>query len=125
MALVLRSQIEVRRWADFVSKGPVEAEQFLNGTNVDAQQLNDKLTKAFPGAVQPLPVTIAGTLTRLPSVDSYEDFDFKFCSKLIHPSSMMLNHPEDTIRNEGHRQYLAKQVLYYAWSIITRFHNIN
>ena len=53
------------------------------------------------------------------------DYDFKLCSKLIHPSALMLNHPEATIRNADSKAYLAVEVLLYAWVIVARFHDLN
>ena len=38
MAVVLRSQIELRNWAEFVSTGPKEAAAFLHEVNIDIQE---------------------------------------------------------------------------------------
>ena len=50
-----------------------------------------------------------------------EDFDFKLCSKLIHPTALMLNHPEATIGDQAIKKLLAVEVLFYAWLIVNRF----
>jgi len=82
------------------------------------------MVKAFPGEVQPLSVPIPGKLISLKRIDHEEEYNFKLCSKLIHPTSLMLNHPEETIRNTGYRQHLATQALYYGWAIVSRLHDI-
>jgi hypothetical protein len=124
MAIVLRSQIELRFWADFVSKGPAEAEKFLNEVNIDIQELHRKMDKAFPGAMQPLPITFTSKRIPLDRADDYEEYDFKLCSKLIHPTALMLTHQEDTIGNALYKEYLAIEVLFYAWLIVHMFHDI-
>ncbi|HVP00453.1 MAG TPA: hypothetical protein VMT15_20415 [Bryobacteraceae bacterium] len=124
MASVLRSQIELRLWADFVSKSPKEAADFLHEADIDIQELHVKMDKAFPGALQPLSVQGAGKRVDLKRTGDEEEYDFKLCSKLIHPSALMLNHPEATITNQANKEYLAVQVLFYAWLIVSRFHDL-
>ena len=124
MAIVLRSQIELRSWAEFVSTGPAEAARFLNEANIDIQELHLKMDKAFPGTMQPLPSTVAGKRFDLKRDGDYEEYDFKLCSKLIHPTALMLNHPEATIGNAANKEYLTVEVLFYAWLIVHRFHDI-
>ena len=124
MAVVLRSQIELRLWADFVSKGPKEAADFLHEVNIDIQELHVKMDKAFPGALEPLPIQVAGKRVDLKRTGDEEEYDFKLCSKLIHPTALMLNHPEATITNQANKEYLAVEVLFYAWLIVNRFHDL-
>jgi hypothetical protein len=124
MAIVLRSQIELRSWAEFVSTGPAEAARFLNEVNIDIQELHLKMDKAFPGAMQPLPSGIAGKRVDLKRDGDSEEYDFKLCSKLIHPTALMLNHPEATIDDAANKEYLAVEVLFYAWLIVNRFHDL-
>jgi len=124
MAIVLRSQIELRSWAEFVSTGPAEAARFLNEVDIDIQELHLKMDKAFPGTVQPLPAPIAGKRIELKRDGNNEEYDFKLCSKLIHPTALMLNHPEATIGNAANKEYLAVEVLLYAWLIVHRFHDL-
>ena len=47
MALVVSSQIELRFWASYASKGPAEAKAFLGEANIDARQLHEKMMKAY------------------------------------------------------------------------------
>jgi hypothetical protein len=124
MAIVLRSQIELRRWAEFVSTGPTEAATFLHEVNLDIQELYLKMDKAFPGAIQPLPGQITGRRVDLRRSGDGEEHDFKLCSKLIHPTALMLNHPEATIGSAANKEYLAVQVLFYGWLIVLRFHDL-
>lgn len=124
MAIVLRSQIELRLWADFVSKGSKEAAIFLHEVNIDIQELHTKMDKAFPGALQPLPAKVTGKRLNPDRTSDEEEYDFKLCSKLIHPTALMLNHPEATITNQANKDYLAVEVLFYAWLIVNRFHDL-
>jgi hypothetical protein len=125
MALVARSQIEPRFWASYVSKGPAEAKAFLEEANIDARQLHEKMMKAYPTEVQPLPVPIPGKLISLKRIDDDEELVYKLCSKLIHTTSLILNSPDESILNTGYRQFLAVQALEYGWGILNIFHDIN
>jgi hypothetical protein len=124
LAIELRSQIDLRSWAEYVSIGPAEATAFLKEVNIDARELHEKTDKAFPGAVAPLHAQVAGKRTQLKRCNDEEEYAFKLCSKLIHPSALMLNHPEVTIANEADKQYLAVEVLFYAWWLVSRFHDL-
>ncbi len=127
LAMVLRSEIELRGWAEFVSERPEQATKVLNDEVViDAHELDQKMRKAFPGApFAALPNVPKAKRVEPPRIGQTVDYDFKLCSKLIHPSALMLNHPEMTIRNDDHKAYLGIEVLLYAWVIVTRFHDLN
>jgi hypothetical protein len=125
LAVVLRSQIDLRFWAEYVSTGPDEAAAFLNEVNIDAQELHEKMDKAFPGALQRLPVQVPGKRIKLTRSNDEEECAFKLCSKLIHPSALMLNHPEMTITNPHNKAYLAVEVLFYSWWLVSQFHDLN
>ena len=92
--------------------------------NIDAQELHEKMDKAFPGALQPLPVQVPGKRIKLMRSNDEEEYTFKLCSKLVHPSALMLNHPEITITNADNKAYLAVEVLFYAWWLVSRFHDL-
>jgi hypothetical protein len=127
LAMVLRSEIELRGWAEIVSESPEQATRFLNDEVViDANELDQKMRKAFPDAAfAALPNFPKAKRVEPPRIGEAVDYDFKLCSKLIHPSALMLNHPEMTIRNEDSKAYLAVEVLLYAWVIVSRFHDLN
>lgn len=120
-------QIELRGWAEFVSESPQQATLFLNReVAIDAQELDKQLRKAFPAAVlAALPNTVNGKRFEPARIGESVDHDFKLCSKLIHPSALMLNHPEMTISNDDIKAHLRVEVLLYAWVIVARFHNLN
>lgn len=125
LAIILRSEIELRGWAEVVSESVERATKFLNDDVViDADELSKKMRKAFPG-IAPLPDAPSEKRKDPPRIGQTVDYDFKLCSKLIHPSALMLNHPELTIRNEDNKAYLAVEILFYAWLIVDRFHNIS
>jgi hypothetical protein len=127
LAIVLRSAIELRGWAEWVSESPEQATKFLNEqVVVDAHELDQQMRKAFPGAAFPaMPNSPTAKRKDPPRIGETVDYDFKLCSKLIHPSAIMLNHPEMTIRSEDHKAHLRIEVLLYAWVIVTRFHDLN
>jgi hypothetical protein len=84
------------------------------------------MRKAFPSAAfAALPNLPKAKRVEPPRIGETVDYDFKLCSKLIHPSALMLNHPEMTIGNEDGKAYLAVDVLLYAWVIVARFHDLN
>src|SRR6185437_10658686 len=125
MAIVLRSQIDLRSWAEFVSKGPDEAARFLNEVNIDIRELHKTMDKVYPGVLEPLPEKITGKRVDFSRVDDQEAYAYKLCSKLIHPSALLILHPEVTIGNALYKEHLAGAVLFHAWYILTRFHDIN
>jgi hypothetical protein len=112
MALVVRGQIELRFWASYVSKADAEAKEFLNEANIDTRQLHEKMMKAYPTEMKPLPDTFPnGKLISLSRIDDDEEVVYKLCSKLIHTTSLILNSPDESILNTGYRQFLAVQAL--------------
>lgn len=129
MAFVLRGAIELRGWAELVSESPERATQFLNDDVVfDANELSAQIHKAFPDAVFPgldPPPHKSAKYDNPPRIGQTVEYDFKLCSKLIHPTALMLNHPELTIRNAENKEHLAVETLLYAWVIVSRFHTIN
>jgi hypothetical protein len=62
--------------------------------------------------MQPLPALVAGKRAELKRDGDIEEYDFKLCSKLIHPTALMLNHPEATISNAAIKEYLAVEVCF-------------
>lgn len=125
LAIVLRNLIELRFWTEYISTGPEETERFLNEVNIDIQDLHAKMDKAFPGALEQLPPMPKGRRIDLTRVDDNEEYNFKLCSKLIHATALTINHPEATTENPNNREYIAVEVLFYAWWIVSRFHDLN
>jgi hypothetical protein len=126
MANVMRSLIELKFWATFVSESEEKATQFLNKANIDAKELYERLEKLRPADSEPMPSPPPVTGKRVsvqPSGDQ-EQLTWKICSKLIHPSSWGINHFEETVQNVDTRRFLAIQVLWYGWGIVNVFHNI-
>jgi hypothetical protein len=124
MAIVLRSQIDLRAWAEFVSTGPEAAAKFLHEVNIDLRELNEKMDRAYPGVIQPMP-EIQGKRQSFQRNDDMEEYYYKLCSKLIHPSAFLLLHPDESIQSALFKERIAVEVLFYAWLILNRFHNIN
>jgi hypothetical protein len=125
IAMVLRSQIELRFWTEYISTGSAETEKFLNEVNIDIQDLHAKMDKAYPGALEAMPPMPKGKRIDLTRVDDNEEYSFKLCSKLIHATALTINHPEATIGNPAYREYMAVEVLFYSWWIVSRFHELN
>lgn len=125
MAGVLRNLIELKFWAHFVSDSPARATQFISEAKIDARELFDKLEKAVPaGTYQLGNIPTKGKRVPVAPSDAEEAFIWKVCSKLIHPTSLVINHPEDTIQDADQREVLAVHVVFYGWGIIRIFHTI-
>jgi hypothetical protein len=125
MALALRNLIELRFWAQFVSKGNAEALHFLEEANTDSKDIYERLQKAYPAETTAYEVPPTVKRQNPARIDEEEELLFKICSKFIHPSSLVLDTPDTTIKNEGYRKVFAVKVLYYGWGILEMFHNIN
>jgi hypothetical protein len=125
MALVLRSLIELRFWAQFVSEGNENAKHFLEEANTDSKEIYEKLLKAFPEETTPYNLSPVSKRVNPTKIDDEEELLWKICSKFIHPRSFVLDNPETTILNEGYRKVFAVRVLYYGWGILEMFHPIN
>ena len=125
IAGVMRSLIELKFWAHFISASSEKATQFLNETSIDARELYEHLEKLVPPDTYQLemPLIEGKRVTVAPS-GAQESLIWKMCSKLIHPSSWVINDLEGTIHNAYQRQVLATYVVYYGWGIITIFHKI-
>jgi hypothetical protein len=125
MAGVMRNLIELKFWAHFVSDTPAKATQFISEAQIDARELFEKLEKFVPAGTYQLGDTLAkGKRVNVEVSGAQEALLWNMCSKLIHPSSWVINHPSDTIRNAYQRQVLAVYVLFYGWGIIRIFHTI-
>jgi hypothetical protein len=125
MALVLRSLIELRFWAHFVSQGNDNAKHFLEEANTDSKEIYERLLKAFPEETTPYNVPPVVKRVNPTRIDDDEELLWKLCSKFIHPTSFVLDNPENTILNEGYRKVFAVKVLFYGWGILEMFHPIN
>jgi hypothetical protein len=125
MAGVMRSLIELKFWARFISSSPEKATQFLNEASIDARELYERLEKLVPPDTYQLetPLIQGRRVSVEPSGDK-ESLIWKMCSKLIHPSSWVINDLEGTIHNSHQRQVMAISVVYYGWGIIRLFHDI-
>ena len=125
IAGVMRSLIELKFWAHFISASSEKATQFLNETSIDARELYEHLEKLVPPDTYQLetPLIEGKRVTVAPS-GAQESLIWKMCSKLIHPSSWVINDLEGTIHNAYQRQVLATYIVYYGWGIITIFHKI-
>ena len=125
VAGVMRSLIELKFWARFISASPEKATQFLNEASIDTRELFERLEKLVPPDTYQLemPLIQGRRVTPEPS-GAQESLIWKMCSKLIHPSSWVINDLEGTIHNAYQRQILATYVVYYGWGIITVFHTI-
>lgn len=125
MAGVLRNLIELKFWAKFVSESPAKATQFLCEASIDARELFDRLTKmAPPDTYQLVTPPPQGKRVNVEPSGEQESLLWKMTSKLIHPSSWVINDLENTIHSAHQRKVFALYVLYYGWGIINIFHKI-
>lgn len=125
MAGVMRSLIELKFWAHFISTRPENATRFLNEASIDSRELFERLERLVPPDTYQFEMVLSqeNRVNVAPSGAS-ESLIWKICSKLIHPTSWVINNLEGTIHNASQRQVLATYVVYYAWGIITIFHDI-
>jgi hypothetical protein len=121
----MRNLIELKFWAHFVSDSPAKATQFISEADIDAKELFDKMEKCVPpGTYQLGSVPGQGKRVSVEPSDAEEPLLWKMCSKLIHPSSWVINHPADTIHNDFQRRVLSTYVHYYGWGIVSIFHRL-
>jgi hypothetical protein len=130
MANTMRSLIELLSWADFVSQSTDNATRFLRETDIDSKELLQRFIKIVPAGTIPesindLTAEITAKRVALQHSGNEDDFIWKLCSKLIHPTSLVLNHLEHTIKAVPFRQFLATRVVLYAWRVVYKFHDIN
>jgi hypothetical protein len=125
MAWVMRNLIELRFWAKFVSEGPENATRFLNEADIDMKELYERLEKLLP-ADRPRPGVppIEGKRVKVETSGDQEALTWKTACKLIHPSSWVINHFGETVRNPDNNEFFALQILMYGWGIVTIFHDI-
>src|ERR1039458_9094999 len=127
MAWVMRNLIELKFWAKFVSESGEKATQFLNESNIDLREVAERLEELRPADAEPmppLPPNSDGKRVDVKRSSGQEELTWKTASKLIHPSSYVINGFEDTIKNPANNQFFALQILMYGWGIVTLFHDI-
>ena len=117
--------MELRFWAQFVSQGNDKAQHFLEEANTDTKDLYERLLKTFPCEATPYSFPPAVKRVNPARVDDEEELLWKLCSKFVHPTALVLDSPETTIRNEGYREIFAVKVLFYGWGILEMFHTVN
>ena len=127
MAWVMRNLIELKFWAKFVSKSEENATQYVNELNIDLRELSERLTKLRPDDAETMPAlppNSDGKRTDVTRSGDQEELTWKMASKLIHPTSYVINGFEDTLNYPSNNQLFALQILKYGWEIITIFHDI-
>jgi hypothetical protein len=125
MAWVMRNLIELRFWAKFVSETPENATRFLNEADIDMKELYERLEKLLPTDSPRFDVPPSeGKRVKVETSSDQEALTWKTACKLIHPSSLVINHFGETIQNLDNNQFFAIQILMYSWGIVTIFHDI-
>jgi len=124
MAMVMRSLIELKFWANFISESPAKATQFLHEASIDARELFQRLEKVVPPDTYQLD-PIPGKRVPVEPSGEKEALIWKICSKLVHPTSWVINDLEGTVYNAEQRKVLSIYVLYYGWGIVSIFHKID
>ena len=127
MAGVLRSLIELKFWAKFVSESEEKATQFINESNIDLREVSERLRRLMPDddeTMPPLPPNSDGKRVDVRPSGDQEELTWKMASKLIHPSSHVINEFENAMNDPPKNQFFALQILVYGWGIITIFHDI-
>jgi hypothetical protein len=127
MAWVMRNLIELKFWATFVSESEEKASQFVNESNIDLREVSERLKRLMPNDAEtlpPLPPNSDGKRVEVRPSGDQEELTWKMASKLIHPSSQVVNGFENTVNDPSNNQFFALQILMYGWVIITIFHDI-
>jgi hypothetical protein len=127
MAWVIRNLIELKFWAKFVSASEEKATQFVNESNIDLREVSVLLKKLMPNdgeTMPPLPPNSEGKRVNVRPSGDEEELTWKVASKLIHPSSQVINGFGTTIMDPINNQSFALQILIYGWGIIGIFHDI-
>lgn len=127
MAWVMRNLIELKFWAKFVSESEEKATQFINESNIDLREVSQCLKRLMPDddeTMPPLPPNSDGKRIQVRPSGDQEELAWKMASKLIHPSSHVINEFENTMNDLAKNQFFALQILLYGWGIITIFHEI-
>ena len=127
MALVMRNLIELKFWAKFVSESEDNATQFISESNIDLREVSERLMRLIPDDAEtmpPLPPNSYGKRVDVRQAGDLEELTWKLASKLIHPSSQVINEFENAMNDPPKIQFFALQILKYGWGIITIFHDI-
>jgi hypothetical protein len=127
MAWVIRNLIELKFWAKFISESEENATQFINESKIDLREVSERLKKLMPEDAKimpPLPPNSNGKRVAVTRSGDQEDLTWKVASKLIHPTSQVINDFENTINDSINNESFALQILVYGWGIITIFHDI-
>ena len=127
MAWVMRNLIELKFWAKFVSESEEKATQFINESNIDLREVAERLKGLTPDDAEtmpPLPPSSDGKRVYVSPSGDQEELTWKMASKLIHPSSQVINGFENTMNDPSNNQFFALQILMYGWGIIRIFHDI-
>ena len=128
MAWVMRNLIELKFWAKFVSESEEKATQFINESNIDLREVSERLKRLMPEddeSMPPLPPNSDGKRVDVRPSGTQEELTWKMASKLIHPSSHVINEFENTMSDPPMNQFFALQILMYGWGIVTTFHDID
>lgn len=127
MAWVMRNLIELKFWAKFVSESESKATQFINESNIDLREVSERLIGLMQDDSETMPLlppNSAGKRVDVRPSGDQEELTWKIASKLIHPSSHVINGLENTMNDPSMNQFFALQILRYGWGIVTIFHDI-
>jgi hypothetical protein len=124
MAQIVRNLIELAFVSEHISSGIEEATAFLNEADLDAADLAERIRKANPEAID-YGLATKGDRVATKRSNPDEELLWKTCCKFVHPTSFILQHPEETISNARYKEMFAVKVLEYGWGIVTTFHQIN
>jgi hypothetical protein len=126
MAWVTRNLIELQFWANFVSESEENASQFLNESNIDLNEVAEKLERLRPRDAEPMPELppISGKRVSVKRTGEQEELTWKAACKMVHPTSYVINDFEGTVKNPLNNQFFALQILLYGWNVVSTFHHI-
>jgi hypothetical protein len=100
---------------------------FVNESNIDLREVAERLKRLMPvdaETIPHLPPHPDGKRVDVRRSGDQEELIWKMASKLIHPSSNVINGFENTMNDQANNQFFALQILIYGWGIIAIFHDI-
>lgn len=128
LAGILRNLMELREWAKFVASDEKQAERFVNESVIDTRELFDLIGAPVDPAIDALNAAAAhiqGKRKRFDRGSEQDDFFWKLCSKLIHPSSLVINNTHTLLQDSIIRKRLAVRVAHLGWLVVNETYNIN
>ena len=121
LATILRNLMELRDWARFVASDEEQAERFVNESVIDVRELFELISVASDpeiDAIRAAASHIQGKRKTFDRDSEQDKFFWKLCSKLIHPSSLVINNAGILLQDPNIQKRLAVRIALLGWLIV-------